>query len=364
MPATRSVIAFVLGLLGAAGYAPAALAQLRADDNGYNSPPADRQPARRPQTDPALRRLPPQNGASQPASAPPGQNATRLPARPAAPPPAAPFTLSPQEQAELDQILIAWERSSSAIKTFKCEFTRWEYNPSTLLKLPKNQPRTESTGEIRFAAPDKGLFKVTDVRVLVPGQKGAEWKKGVAADYEHWVCDGQAVFTLNHAERILKEIPLPQELRGNAIADGPLPFVFGAKAEKIKQRYWLRQITPPGAKDEIWLEARPRYQADAANYSKVEIILNSKDLMPLAIQQTEPIKLDNDGKPSDPIRFVYQFRDIAANGKFDNFFGAFIKPELPFGYKRELMSGPDARGPNPQSPEARAAQAPRGNKTR
>ena len=45
-------------------------------------------------------------------------------------------------------------------------------------------------------------------------------------------------------------------MQGEAIADGPIPFIFGAKVDKMKQRYWIRDITP---KEEIgkrtWLEA-------------------------------------------------------------------------------------------------------------
>ena len=33
-------------------------------------------------------------------------------------------------------------------------------------------------------------------------------------------------------------------MRGEAIADGPIPFISGAKADKMKQRYWIRDITP------------------------------------------------------------------------------------------------------------------------
>ena len=37
---------------------------------------------------------------------------------------------------------------------------------------------------------------------------------------------------------------MPPELQGKAIVDGPLPFLFGADAQKLKQRYYLRIITP------------------------------------------------------------------------------------------------------------------------
>ncbi len=70
----------------------------------------------------------------------------------------APFRLTPEQQQHVDTILVDWERTSSAVKTYKCEFTRWEYDA---VFGPKNDASVISTGEIRYMAPDKGLFKVT-----------------------------------------------------------------------------------------------------------------------------------------------------------------------------------------------------------
>ena len=67
---------------------------------------------------------------------------------------------------------------------------------------------------------------------------------------------------------MLTESPLPKELQGKDIVDGPLPFLFGAKAEKLKQRYYLRIITPPDVQGQVWLEAWPRFLADARNFQR------------------------------------------------------------------------------------------------
>jgi hypothetical protein len=119
-----------------------------------------------------------------------------------------------------------------------------------------------------------------------------------------------------------------------------LPFVFGAKADTLKKRYWMRIITPPNATDQMWLEALPRFQADAANFSKVELILRSRDLMPFAIQIFKPGGRDQD---------VYQF-DPNTNliDKGLDLFRDFAKPSTPFGYKyilEDVPAGPQAAPP-------------------
>ena len=86
---------------------------------------------------------------------------------------APPFVLSPQEEAELDGLLKAWEKQSQGVKYFYCEFNRLEYNPAFAGGNP-NQLTTESHGEIKFAAPDKGLFRVTAISNYVLDPKTRE----------------------------------------------------------------------------------------------------------------------------------------------------------------------------------------------
>ena len=59
---------------------------------------------------------------------------------------------------------------------------------------------------------------------------------------------GQSIFEYKFNDKKLVERPLPPEMRGERIADGPLPFLFGPKADEMKARYWIRVITPEDAK--------------------------------------------------------------------------------------------------------------------
>ena len=208
-------------------------------------------------------------------------------------------TLSPQQQAALNQLLAAWEARNDRVTTWSCTFYKWEYNAwSPADASGERLAFSESTGEIKYAAPDKGLFRVKTAKQWNPEKR--QYESRPANSSEHWVCNGTSIYEFRHSERQLRETKLPPEMQGKAISEGPLPFVFGAKANTLKKRYSMRIITPPGMTDQVWLEALPKFQADAANFSKVELILRTNDLMPFAIQIYKPGGQDRDVYQFDP----------------------------------------------------------------
>jgi len=251
--------------------------------------------------------------------APPAQGAAQ-------PPQAQPPHLTAEQQVALDQLLAAWETRNSAVRTWSCTFHKWEYNAwSPSDAGGERLAFAESSGELKYAAPDKGLFRVKETKQWSPEARRYEVRGGDAG--EHWVCNGESIYEFRHVERQLRETKLPADMRGTAISEGPLPFVFGSKATALKKRYWMRIITPPDVRDQIWLEALPKEQRDAANFSKVELILQ-RDLMPFAIQIYKPGGQDRD---------VYQF-DPRTNliDKGLDLIRDFAKPMTPFGYKYVL----------------------------
>ncbi|MFM9059606.1 MAG: TIGR03009 domain-containing protein [Planctomycetaceae bacterium] len=270
----------------------------------------------------------------QPAQAAPPPAQPRVAAVvPAAAPPQPP-ALSPQEQAALDQLLAAWEARNAAVRTWSCTFRKWEYNAwSPPDERGGRAAFVESTGELKYAAPDKGLFRIKESKQWNPDPKVLRYELRGGDAGEHWVCNGESIYEFRHTEKQLRETKLPPEMRGKAISDGPLPFVFGAKADTLKKRYWMRIITPRDIRDQVWLEALPRYQADAANFSKVELILQARDLMPFAIQIFKPGGQDRD---------VYQF-DPATNliDKGLDLIRDFARPTTPFGYTH-VVEDPNA----------------------
>lgn len=161
-------------------------------------------------------------------------------------------TLSPEQRAALEQLLVGWEARNAKVTTWSCTFYKWEYNAwSPADASGERLAFSESTGEIKYAAPDKGLFRVKSSKQWNPEKRTYDTRPSNSG--EHWVCNGTSIYEFRHSERQLRETKLPPEMRGRAISEGPLPFVFGAKADTLKKRYSMRIITPPSVTDQIWL---------------------------------------------------------------------------------------------------------------
>lgn len=262
----------------------------------------------------------------------------RQPAAAAATAPLAPewIPLQAEHQKYVDDILRFWEARSNEIKTYKCTFQRWDYDP---VFGPRERPKTFSEGVIQYARPDKGLLKVEKYSVHTPPAKeGDEPTYVPQSDYgEHWVCDGKRIFEFDARKKQVIERPLPPEMQGQAIADGPLPFMFGGKAGNILARYWVRAITPREVKGEYWLEAVPKSRHDSANFKMVHIILDEKEFLPKALKVFAP----NYDAKTNPSHQVYMFDNREVNNqsfdvlnKLNPFAREFFEPKTPAGWKK------------------------------
>jgi TIGR03009 family protein len=258
------------------------------------------------------------------------------------------FQLNPLEQAALDQVLTAWQNQSAKITTFKCDFERWEYNlvfgPSRDIPLNKNR------GELSFGRPDKGSFQITELNTWkdipppqgqpAPAEKKGTWVPQPNAIGEHWVCDGKSVFEYRHDQKHLVERQIPPQFQGQAIVDGPLPFLFGADANKLKARYWMR-LEQQQNQNQIWLVALPKLQAQAADFRAVEVILDRGQLLPTHMQ----VHLPN----GDRHVYTFNIASAAINSPLQKLQAIFTRPRLPVGWKRivEQMPMEQAAQPGP-----------------
>ncbi|MEX2115161.1 MAG: hypothetical protein WD845_18350 [Pirellulales bacterium] len=269
--------------------------------------------------------------------------------------PRAPFALTTAQEQLLDQILAKWEKESSKVSTFVCKFTEFEIDPT--FGPPKfNYTISESTGELTFKSPDRGEYEIYRVR------KWNKEKDGYVPDDEaikHWMCDGKSIYEWNHREKLLNVNPLPKELQGKAIADGPLPFVFGAKADELKRRYWMRDVTPPNnVGKQIWLEAHPKFQQDAANFQRATVILDEKTFLPKALQLFLPGIAAAAGK--EQAYTALAFEPPSVNNPLNTLIGKFMKPTiLPFGWKWVDVKPSDAAPPQETPSSSAPAQAER-----
>ncbi len=289
-------------------------------------------------------------------------------------PAAQPFpALSPAEQKRLDAMLQAWETQSKGTKTMACKFQKWHFD---LLAAPAGIHATKSSGTIKYAAPDKGMFKEETLLFYLGMKEGKPQygpQQGKFGDY--WVCTGDEVIEFNGDEKKCTLTTLPPGMKGAEIFNSPLPFVFNLDAKKIQQRYWVREIKAP--KEGIYLiEAWPKLQADRSQYRMVQIALDDKKFLPSALIMYAP----NFHAANAPMWDHYEFEDVSRNaivaGLQERFFNSFIpeKPPADWQIVREQLpvgaagpgaagpgaAGPGAAGPGAAGPNARQAASPSG----
>lgn len=257
--------------------------------------------------------------------------------------PARPFPeLDQQHRQYIDQLLDIWQQSSAQVKQYTCDFQRWDYDPTYCNYREPNTNRLAAfsiaQGAVRFAAPDKGMFETSKVWDFngEPDQPGGNAKykeREQSTNHEKWICDGGSIYEFDFANKVLYEVEIPAEMQGNGLANSPLPFLFGVEKDVIKERYWLRVITPQGVEDEYWLEAFPKRIDDARNYKKIEIILAKEDFLPKMLH----IYATNYDEVENPISRVFEFGNRQMNSKLaqvQNFLRVFVRPQTPIGWRR------------------------------
>lgn len=221
--------------------------------------------------------------------------------------PSAPFVLSAGEQAELDQLLDAWQEQSAGTKHLQAKFRRWQFEPQTTPAATIH--KTWAEGVIKYSAPDKGLFRVDQLKTFAGVEDGKSIYRDHEGQYgEYWVCNGQELLEFDRAEKKCTIQQLPPEMQGKEILESPLPFVFNLNAELLKQRYWIRRLESPN-NEVILMEAHPKRQADRAQYRFVRIVINAKTFLPQALILYAP----NFDPPKTVDYQHYEFMDVERN---------------------------------------------------
>jgi TIGR03009 family protein len=322
---TYSVIALLftgIGLLdlqaqgpaGETSYGTYQTPQTPRPTQGYQTPQAGRQiPASGYQNPPTTggtpQTAPPNSNNWSPAFVPPSgvnpQGGT--PGRPSLgpvpqpgvqPPTNAPFVLTPQQQAFLDQELARWEQFNASIEDFECGFYKYD-------RRGDGSEPIVYQGRLLFSSPDRGLFEIAcQMERTEAGWLPAE--ESLTSVMEKWICDGESIFEFDFREQVISEYPISPEFQGQGISNGPLPFVFGAKADDLKSRYFLRITTPndPKFQNQTWIEVLPRFRQDTSSFLRAEVILNRETMEPEGLRM-----FHLDGRDST----VYTFHNRQAN---------------------------------------------------
>jgi TIGR03009 family protein len=281
------------------------------------------------------------------------------------------WPLRPDHETYLDEILDYWEYNTAKIQRYECKFTRWIYDPAAVRPDPQTgelPAREISQGVIKYMTPASAMYKVDKVYGYVPPaeDQGSRYDELDAERFgEHWVCDGQSIFEFDYGQKLLKQIVLPPEAQGEAISKGPLPFLFRAKKDEIKERFWIRVITPEGKTGEYWLEAYPRTQEDAAHFKFIHIIIDQKEFLPKAL-----ILFKRTFSERSPARETFAFEDRQVNLTWKNFLQGlniwkrdFFAPAVPDGWKKvvqQVEAGPAGSDAGDVPPGGSRTPAPPG----
>lgn len=279
---------------------------------------------------PSYAQQPPQQPSAQKQAAAAPQARVAAQQQPATAPAGQPFPpLSAAAQAQLQQMLQNWEHHSKSVKTLDCKFTRWHFD---MFAAPAGVHATRADGVIKYAAPDKGLFRV-DRLVFFTGmlKDKPQYKQQPGQFGEHWVCNGTQLIEFDRSKQECRIQDLPKEMQGQKIFNSPLPFVFNLEAQQIQQRYWVRQAQAPKP-GMILVEAWPKRQEDRAQYKFVQIALDAETYLPQALLMYAP----NFDQKTAPKWDHYEFSEVKRNAigaGFQKFLGNFIPEKPPSNWK-------------------------------
>jgi TIGR03009 family protein len=249
-----------------------------------------------------------------------------------------PFFLNPEEQRELDEFLVRWERYSATIQRYDVNFNLLMFDMTTIPGAQSNQPHRRAFGYFKYNSnPRRFLYAVE-----------GEWHgdRQIRRDdrnphifAEKVIIDERSVHQYDYNSQKVRQINIPPEMIGG-IADSPLPLIFGAKADDLKRRFSMRIVPVPGRDDIIWLHARPLLIEDQQEFKELEILIDRRTLTAQGLRQW-----DINGKAYR----VFELRQPQINGPVRSLLEDIRKwftADVPRGWTREIVEW-DVPSPHP-----------------
>ncbi|MBR2003912.1 MAG: hypothetical protein IJ991_06995, partial [Thermoguttaceae bacterium] len=127
----------------------------------------------------------------------------------------------------------------------------------------------------------------------------ATWKEG--QNELKIVLDGKSLTQYDYENKKAVVYPLAEDEQNIDLTmdNGQFPLFFVAKAETLKNRFYLRLVTPEKKQQsEVWIEAFPRYARDAQQFQSIVVILSLKDMQPTYMR-----KVGVNGKSKTDLKF-------------------------------------------------------------
>ncbi len=193
----------------------------------------------------------------------------------------------------LERLLNIWSIESAKFTSLHGTHQRFVYD-----KVFMTEKR--SVGMFYYEAPSKGRIDIQPVKVE-PGSKHEHIDPDTKKKFvytlkqdrpERWICNGEQIWQVNDDAKQVEVVSIPQEHQGQNIMDGPLPFLFGMPPDKAKRRYKMAFSKDPNprftAPRYVQLDVWPLLRADAANWKKAEVILDTEQYLPFAVRLIDP----------------------------------------------------------------------------
>ncbi|QDU81845.1 hypothetical protein Pla110_35960 [Polystyrenella longa] len=212
----------------------------------------------------------------------------------------------PQREKALQKVLENWSESSKRIDRLEAEHIHYKFDHTF-------QVVYQSRGKVFFEAPGKGRIDMQPIKQGNNGGVGAKHEvehNGVKRKYniqedqeESWISDGELITQIKESDKTYIELPIPKELHGSNVMNGPLPFLFGLPPEEARRRFDLELMDL--TKDSIVIKATPRTAMDHQNFKVALIKLSPQNYLPQGVKLFE-------GSDSDE---TYMFKDFEINKK-------------------------------------------------
>ncbi|MBQ9128372.1 MAG: hypothetical protein IJY15_11510, partial [Thermoguttaceae bacterium] len=291
--------------------------------------------------------------AAQPAATPsPARPVAGTPVANAFVPPPAHYKLSENDKLKLDEFLTHWENFGKGIKQVSCDVHMMEFDGGVLQQDSK-KPIAHTWGLFRFKAPNQLLYHIKGEFSYADVDAGGEasWKEG--QNELKIVLDGKSLTQYDYANKKAVVYPLAEDEQNLDLTmdNGQFPLFFVAKAETLKNRFYLRLVTPAAKRQsEVWIEAFPRYARDAQQFQSIVVILGLKDMQPTYMR-----KVGVNGKSKTDLKFerveVNKGR-WTIEGTVDADWTKEVRPERFSLLRQEAVETNYAQTPNAPAPNA------------
>jgi TIGR03009 family protein len=244
-----------------------------------------------------------------------------------------PFFLTPEEQIELNNFLVRWEKYSEGIRRYDVEFNMFRYD-ATIPGEDLTKAHKTTFGFFKYIAkPTRFVYCVEGEWVGKEQVKRDDNPKTANIFAEKIIIDEKSVFSFDYNAKKVLQINVPPEMIGRGIADSPLPLIFGAKAADMKRRFSMKikNVNSGEGKEQlIVLQAKPLLAEDQQEFALIELLLDKNTFRAKGLKRCDI---------GDKAFTVYELQSPVINNNLSTVLSdikTYFTPSVPRGWKREV----------------------------